>query len=284
MYKRATVTFLLFILITVVPAKSGEAIGRLVSLAPSLTEMVFELGAGESLVGVTDQCRYPPAALAIPKVGSYQTPNLETLLTMRPDMVLALQEHATIFYRFDELGIPYRVFDHRSLDGLLASLGSLGTLCGVPERAQEAQRMLADAFAPSSASADGPAMLFLIGRDYGQGGIANAYAVGTDGLYDRLIAAVGCRNAYTGGLPYPVLSGEGVAALEPDIIVEAIYAEMGTNEPPDSLRSDWNSLANLPAVRDGHIYYINADYVFVPGMRLVLLKQDLDAIVQAAAP
>ncbi|MCD8139634.1 MAG: helical backbone metal receptor [Planctomycetaceae bacterium] len=284
MSTRSVLAFLFLMAVALPPAKSGEAAGRLVSLAPSLTEMVFELGAGDALVGVTDQCRYPPEALALPSIGSYQTPNLEALLTMQPDMVLALQEHATIFPRFDELGIPYRVFDHRSLDGLLVSLGALGQLCGRPERAREAQDELARAFAPSPDSADGPAMLFLIGRDYGQGGIANAYAVGRDGLYDRLIAAVGCQNAYSGGLPYPVLSGEGVAALAPDIIVEAVYAEMGTMEQPESLRRDWDSLANLPAVRDGRIHYIDADYVFVPGMRLVLLKRDLEAIVKTAAP
>ncbi len=284
MRRRAVLSILFFTFFAVPSAHAGDAAGRLVSLAPSLTEMVFDLGAGASLVGVTDQCRYPREAQAIPKIGSYQTPNLETILTMRPDMVLALQEHSVIFPRLDELGIPYSVFDHRSLSGLLASLESLGNLCGVPERARQARDELAQAFTPLPGSMDGPALLFLIGRDYGRGGIANAYAVGKDDLYDRLIAAVGCRNAYTGGLPYPVLSGEGVAALEPDIIVEAIYAEMGTTEPPESLRRDWDSLANLPAVRDGRIYYINADYVFVPGMRLVLLKRDLDAIVKTAMP
>lgn len=265
------------------PASHAGERRRLVSLAPSLTEMVFELGAGDQLVGVSDHCRYPPEASAIAKVGSYQTPNLETLFMLRPDVILALGEHAPLFSRFDELGLAYSVFDHRTLPGLLDSLVRLGVICGTPEKGIADRQLLERAFRAAPNHADGPKMIFIIGRDYGTGSIANAYAVGKDELYDRLIAAIGCRNAYTGDLAYPVLSGEGVAALEPDIIVEAVYAEMGTSLPPQTLRRDWNSLANLPAVQNERVHYIDADYVFVPGMRLILLKRDLEAIVQAVA-
>lgn len=278
-------TFLTIACLMSFASLAGEG-RRLVSLAPSLTEMVFELGAGDQLVGVSDHCRYPPEAAAIAKVGTYQTPNLETLFILRPDMILALNEHAPLFSRFDELSLAYSVFDHRTLTGLLDSLVRLGIICGTPEKGIADRQLLEQALRVPPGQPDGPTLLFIIGRDYGTGSIANAYAVGRDQLYDSLITAIGCRNAYTGDLAYPVLSGEGVASLEPDIIIEAIYAEMGTSLPPETLRRDWNSLANLPAVQNERVHYIDSDYVFVPGMRLILLKGDLEAIVQGvpAAP
>lgn len=268
----------LFLAVVFLPSRSvGEEV-RLVSLAPSLTEMAFDLGAGDALVGVTEQCRYPDAALAIPKVGSYQSPGVEAVLALKPDMTLALDEHAPIFSLFRQIGINYTVFDHRSLPGLLDSLTRLGEICGRAETARELRQCLADAFRPAAGAENGPKALLLIGRDYGSGVVSNACAVGRDDLYDRLLAAAGFRNAYEGGLAYPVLSGEGVAALAPDVIVEAVYGEMGADLPDAALMADWSSLSVLPAVRDGRIACLRGDYIFIPGMRLIRLKEDLDGI------
>lgn len=255
---------------------------RLVSLAPSLTEMLFELGGGSQLVGVTQQCRYPPEAKTIQKIGDYQTPNIETIMTLAPTRVLALQEHAPIFPLLEDIGLTPDVFNHRSLPGILDSLTKLGDLCRQQQTAAKLKERLETAFAPKTTE-NRAKILFLIGRDYGQGTIANAYAVGKDNLYEHLFAAAGCQNAYPGDLAYPSLSGEGVASLRPDIIVEAVGGEMGATLPTEILRRDWASLANLPAVQSGRIYYLTGDYVFIPGMRLIQLKDDLQKIADAFA-
>ena len=276
--------FLAFLCVSAI-VSAAEARPRLVSLAPSLTEMVFAIGAGDLLVGVTNHCRYPPAAAELPKVGDYQMPNFEAIIVLQPDLVLVLAEHSPSFPTLDALGMRYERFDHRTLAGLLDSFTRLGEICAVAAEAVALRREMEEAFSPPvlPAGAVKPRMLVVFGRDYGQGGIANAYAIGRDGLYERLIEAVGCDNAYAGTAAYPVLSGEGVAALNPDIIVETVYtAEMGTNLPESRLRDDWEALSNLPAVRDGRLFYIMADYVYVPGARMLLLKRDFQRVVAEA--
>ncbi|MDR1521205.1 MAG: helical backbone metal receptor [Planctomycetota bacterium] len=254
---------------------------HLISLAPSLTEIVFAIGAGDALVGVTDHCRYPPEALARPKIGGYQTPSLETIMALRPDLLLTLAEHAPIHAALDSLGLKYEVFDHRSLPGLLASFARLGEICSAAGKAGELERELAEAFrAPTDKNRVRPSLLVLLGRSYGQGGIANAYAIGKDRLYDRLIAAAGCRNAYQGDLAYPVLSTEGVAAMNPDIIAEITYAEMGSDLPAETLLRDWEGIPNLKAARNRRVFVIRADYALIPGPRLILFKRDLLDIVR----
>lgn len=287
MIMRSLCSFVLLVFLSAfaaAPARAADGAPRLVSLAPSLTCMVFDLGAGDLLVGVTDHCRQPPEAQAIAKVGGYMTPNFEAILALRPDIVLTLAEHSPSHPTLDALSLRYVVFDHRSLDGVLDSLAELGDICGVPAKGKELRAILAQAFEPPERGADetAPTLLFLVGRDYGRGAIANAYAIGRDGLYDALIRAVGCDNAYAGGQAYPVLSGEGVASLDPDIVVEAVYAEMGAPMARDDLLKDWADLANLRAVRRGAVRYIRSDYVFLPGMRLLLLKRDLERIVAEA--
>lgn len=250
---------------------------RLVSLAPSLTEMVFALGAGDRLVGVTKHCRYPPAAASLPKVGGYQTPNYEAIMALRPDLVLTLNEHAPSLPMLDALGLRHAQFDHRSLEGVLESFTRLGEICGVPEKAAALRAALAKAFLPLTPPDGGerPKMLIIMAREYGRGGVANAYVIGRDGLYEKLIAAAGCQNAYTGEQAYPMLSGEGIAALDPDLVVEAIFGEMGSDIPDDRLLADWDSLANLRAVRNKRVHFLRAEYVFVPGARMILLRRDL---------
>lgn len=263
-------------------ACAGEHPKRLVSLAPSLTEMVFEIGAGDLLAGVTEHCRYPPEATRIAKVGGYQTPNFEAILSLRPDLVLTLAEHAPAHALLESMGIRYEVFDHRTATGVLDSFTALGKICARRESADRLRGELEKALEPPPGydGQNAPSLLFVIGRDYGKGLISNATIVGHDRLYETLIAAAGCRNAYRGDTAYPSLSGEGVAVLNPDVIIEGVYAEMGTTLDENSLRADWSALSNLRAIANGRIFYIRSDYVFIPGYRMTFLKRDLARIIE----
>ena len=93
---------------------AAQSPARIVSLAPSVTEVLFEAGAGARVVGVTSYCRFPPAALSLPKIGGYLTPNYEALVALQPDLVVTLAEHADLEPRIRALGIPILRVDHRS--------------------------------------------------------------------------------------------------------------------------------------------------------------------------
>ena len=90
--------FLLMLLFVLAPH-------RIVSVAPSITEILFALGAGDQVVGVTNYCNYPEAAKAKPKVGGYSTPSLEVILSLRPDQVIMMKNRPDVAQRLRQTGI-----------------------------------------------------------------------------------------------------------------------------------------------------------------------------------
>ena len=110
---------------------------RIVSLAPSVTEIVFALGGGDSLVGATDRCDYPPEARKIARIGGYGAPNVETLLALHPDLVIAVgierEEVADVLRRsgIRVLDVPIRNFEE-----LFAAIRQIGNAVGRPRQAE----------------------------------------------------------------------------------------------------------------------------------------------------
>jgi len=116
---------------------------RLVSLAPSITETLFLLGAGDQVVGNTDYCEYPPEAQSKPHVGSILSPSLEKIVALRPDLVLGSPEanRRETADRLEQLGIPLYGVTARSVDEMLASIADLGRLL---RREAEAKRLVSE--------------------------------------------------------------------------------------------------------------------------------------------
>jgi iron complex transport system substrate-binding protein len=237
---------------------------RIVSLAPSVTEALFEAGLGSRVVGVTSHCRFPPAVLALPRVGGYLTPSYEALVALRPDLVVTLAEHADVEPRLAALQLPVLRVDHGSLEGIVRSILTLGERCGVEAAAGRAaralQRDLTLAREIVGARAR-PRVLVLISRseDFRQ---FHAAAPGT--VYDDLIVQAGGRNALMSrAVRYPTLSIEGVMRLDPDAIVEFAAGA------PDAgaLRRQWDALDSVRAVRSGRVYVFTEEFLSVPGPR-----------------
>ena len=250
---------------------------RIVSLAPSVTEVLFEAGLGPRVVGVTSSCRFPREALALPNVGGYLTPSYEALVALRPDLVVILPEHADIEPRLAALRIPTLRLDHRSLDGIVRSIVALGERCGAQAGAAQAAGTLRQHLArvrqialdssrpgrPEPSAKAAPRVLICFGRteDFGR---LHAAAPGT--VHDDLIRQAGGQNALTSGaVSYPTLSVEGLLRLDPDVIVEFAAGR------PDAaaLRRQWNGLDSLRAVKTGRVHVFTDDFLAVPGPRFV---------------
>lgn len=239
---------------------------RIVSLAPSATEALFEAGLGPRVVGVTSYCRFPPEVLALPKVGGYLTPSYEALVALQPDLVVILPEHADIEPRLAALGIPTLRLDHRSLDGIVRSVIALGERCGAQASAAQAAGALRQHLARVQQIAAGrspPRVLICFGRteDFGR-----LYAAAPGTVHDDLIRQAGGQNALRSGVvSYPTLSVEGLLRLDPDVIVEFAAGR------PDAaaLRRQWNALDSLRAVKTGRVHVFTDDFLSVPGPRFV---------------
>lgn len=244
---------------------------RIVSLAPSVTEVLFEAGLGARVVGVTNYCQFPREVLALPKVGGYLTPSYEALVALHSDLIVTLPEHADLEPKLRALGFPILRVDHRSLDGIIRSIQQVGERCGaapVANRAADALRRKLDALRRIG-TGPRPRVLICFGRaeDFRQ---LTAAAPGT--IHDDLIAQAGGANVLTSrAVAYPTLSAEGVIRLDPDVIIE--FSSSTTDA--GILRQQWNHLDAVTAVKSGRVYVFTGEFLSVPGPRFVRFAETI---------
>ena len=113
---------------------------RIVSTAPSITEMLYELELGDRVVGVTTYCHYPPEVRSKPKIGSYLNPNFETTLALKPDLVVVLKEHRELGEKLRGFGLPVLDLQHNTLEGIYQSMLTLGERTGAAKIAESRVR------------------------------------------------------------------------------------------------------------------------------------------------
>jgi iron complex transport system substrate-binding protein len=251
---------------------------RIISLSPSVTEILFALGLGGRVVGVTRYCDYPPEALAKPKVGGLQDPNLEAIVALQPDLVIFREADAAWTAPFRELHLRTLAVNHKTVEGILESMLTIGLRC---DARREAERLVADLqgqldqLERKTAGLERPRVLLALERTLGAGRIEDVYAAGRGGFLDRMITLAGGENACPPtAVPFPVLSAEGIIRINPDVILDMASA-IDPGQTHDDFLADWQSLAQVEAVARGRVYRLDADYAYIPGPRLVLLAEDL---------
>ncbi|MEW6516173.1 MAG: helical backbone metal receptor [candidate division FCPU426 bacterium] len=253
---------------------------RLVSLAPSITETLYALGAGSQLLAVTDYCDYPAAAQGLPKVGGYYDPNFEVILSLRPDVAVLLSEHQEAAQRLRQLGVPVLVVEMHSVAGLITTYLQLGAVCGAEAKAAVLIRELLDAVSGSRDAVpppeQRPRVLIVVSRDYQARGIHETYVAGRGEFYDELLETAGAENAYRRPWPkYPKLTVEGVMSLDPDVIIELVGDPEFAGRPLDSLADDWQQVPGWQTGRRRRVEILAGSYTVRPGPRLPLLLWDL---------
>lgn len=266
-------------------AEEGVEPRRIVSLSPSVTEVLFALGLGDRVVGVSRYCSYPPEARTKAQVGGYLDPNYEAILALRPDLVVLRCENEQFVKSFRELGLQLLLVDHDSVEGVLDSMTAIGRRCGAEA---EAKKMVADIQAQihriteRTAGLDRPRVLVVAERTLGTGKIQNVYVTGASGFMNRMILLAGGKNACsdtTAG--FPVVSGEGILRMNPQVIIDLDVcnkSKAGGLTPEEILR-DWQQLPDVDAVRKGRVHLVNDDFAFIPGPRFILLVEKFARLI-----
>jgi len=250
---------------------------RVISLAPSVTETIFELGLGSALIGRTDFCRYPPEAKAIESIGGFYDVNLERLLTKKPTHVFALKENARSVEALRRFGVPVTEVDHSSRAGIRTSLTTIAATCGVKERAErrlaELDRQERETIAACNAmrGAKGTTpirTMVVVGRTREGSASSGVYVSGEDGFYSELLTMLGAANVNTRStVAVPSLSAEGIMSLNPEVVLEIVNVD--DNERPETLLAFWRSFPQLDAVKNNRVFLIDDDYASIPGPRYI---------------
>lgn len=228
---------------------------RIVSLMPSITEIVFELGAGSRIKGVTLYSNEPPAAAKLPNVGSYVHPDLEKIISLKPDLCLAVRDGNPkhIVDKITELGIPVYTIDPRNLAEIMESVMLLGKVLGTEEKARDIvdniQIKINAASERVAHAGNRPRVFFQIDA-------TPIVSAGSNTFIDQLITQAGGINLAAGPTAYPRYSWEDILLMQPEVV---IIASMAGGYSEEQLKAEWRRWPELPAVRDNRLYVVNAD-------------------------
>lgn len=237
---------------------------RIVSLAPSITEILFAIGLDEEIVGVTDFCNYPPAALTKPKV-TYSKPNLEVLVALEPQLVLAPPTflRADLLAKLEQLKIPTFIIESQTLGSIFGHIQLLGRMVG---RAPEANAFSADlrkqvmALTKKVEGRPRPTLLYVLNSE-------PLITVGPGSFIHHLIELAGGRNAAErANAPYPRLTMEEVLTQNPDILLFPIGEYEGI---PQAEQDRWKRWKTLRAVQDEKLFQVRSDLLNRPGPRVL---------------
>jgi len=252
---------------------------RIVSMAPSITETLYALGLGDRVVGVTRYCEYPPDVQRKTRVGGYFDPNLEAILTLKPDLVIMLEEQAESMPAMDKLKLETLVVSHKTIDGIIDSFRTIGRRCGRGPGGRWMAREFKDRLERICAKTQGlprPRVLFVLDRTFGRGHLTDVYVAGADDFFETIIESAGGRNACrVRSVRNPVVSPEGLLWLDPDVIVDLARTDVLERYDRQTILADWKELAQMKAVQSGQLLIFDKGYACVPGPRLIQLVEDL---------
>lgn len=242
---------------------------RIVSLAPSLTETLFAVGAGDRVVGVTRFCEWPPEAAKRPRVGGFLDTSFEAIVALQPDLIVALPSHRDHIPRLEVLGLRCVVVSQTSLSDILDSLLQLGDLTGQRQNAQQvaaALRQQLDQIWERVAGQPRPRTLLSSGRNPADNSLSEVYIVGRKSFLHDLLETAGGQNAFPDAtVEYPMLSAEGIIRLDPEVIIEFVSEEDPVRFPDTLYLEPWNRLNVLDAVKNGRVYLIRGRHYTIPG-------------------
>ena len=243
---------------------------RIVTIVPAVTEMLFAVGAGPHVVGVSNFARYPQAVQRLPRVGALLNPNIERILSLGPDLAILYGSQTDAIEQLTGAGIEVLTYRHGGITDAMEVLKELGRRTG---RAFEANKIVANIQAALSAitdrvsGQDRPRVLLVVGREPDT--IRNLYASGGIGFLHDMIVAAGGENVFGNILKEAVQpTTEALLALQPEVIVE-IQAEgmMSVRQSPRH-QNVWQALSAIPAVRTGRVHLLAGNDLVVPGPRL----------------
>jgi len=247
----------------------------IIALAPSITEIIYDLGQERRLVGVTQYSTYPPEAESLPRVGSYVRLDIEKIVALKPDLCFAIKDGNPkhIVDTIVSLGIPVYVINPRNLEEIMDTITRLGSLLQAEKSASELvsdmEKRIEQVKAQVRKGDHRPRVFFQIDAE-------PLFSAGTDTFIHELIKLAGGINTTAGPVSYPRYSWEDIIVLQPEIVV---ISSMAGGLTPEYLLKSWKQWDLLSAVKNDRIYVVNAELFDRPTPRLVDGLEVIAAII-----
>jgi iron complex transport system substrate-binding protein len=247
---------------------------RIVSTAPSITELLYALGLGDRVVGVTRFCRYPPEAQLKPKIGDYTAPNLEAIAALKPDLVVIQTNPIHLADRLAALKLRVLEVDQENIAAIYKSIREVAAATGTEQTGNRLSDSIRDGLNKiHSRVANLPRvrMMFVIGRSPDR--LDGLVVVGRASYLNEVIEIAGGENVFRDAkAAYPEVSLEEVMARNPEAIVD--MGDMSdttgvTEQHKRSVIALWDRIPTLAAVKQHRVFAVASDMYVVPGPRVI---------------
>ena len=281
-----TVAAILAVAVGLVSAQSPPQ--KIISLVPSVTEILFAIGAGSQLAGIGSFDQVPDGydGAQLARVGGLLDPDMERIFTLRPDLVVLYSSQTDPGQQLERAGIPVLAYKHGGLAEVSQTIRALGLRTGHSAQAESiAADMEAGLAAIRARVADRPKprTLLVFGREPLT--LRNIYASGGNGFLHDMLDAAGGVNVFASVASENVaqVNSEAILASAPDVIIEIRYAKRFREETVEDERAVWRRLSTLPAVRSDRIHFVTGNRFVVPGPGVVEATEELARILHPGA-
>jgi len=245
---------------------------RIVSLVPSVTEMLFLIDAGARVVGVSSFDHFPADVDRLPRVGALMDPDIEKILSLRPDLVITYGSQQDLATRLAKASVPVFSYRHGSLGDITVTLRELGRRLGSTSQAENVagriERSLDDIRRRVSIEAR-PRVLLVIGRE--PRSLRAINVGGGYGFLHDLLEVAGGTNVFADVKRESLLvSTETILSRAPDVILELHYTDTPSPTFVERERATWSVLSAVPAVKHGRVELLFGEELVLPGPRVVV--------------
>jgi iron complex transport system substrate-binding protein len=251
---------------------------RIISLAPSNTEILYSLGLGDRVVAVTSYDNYPPEVKQKPNIGGFSDPNIEKIVSLSPDLVVAAPIHEKqVIPELEAKGITVLALAPKTLDDVMSAISLVGNATGTSSKASEVvsgmQKRIKAITDKTDKLAAGqkPKVLYIVWHD-------PLMASGAETFHDELIRKAGGVNMIQDASGYPTISLETVINDNPDIILAGIGMGEGQDAPLKFAQSE-PRLRDVSARLNSRVYGIDSDLSGRAGPRIVDVLEQFARII-----
>lgn len=255
-----------------VAGPAPRPVAKIISLVPAVTEMLYAIGAGNKLVAVSSYDTFPPEVKRLPNVGALLDPNVERILSLRPDLVIVYGSQVDLKQQLARAGIAVFDYRHAGLADVTSTIRDLGDRTGDGARAHDVAARIEQGLRDIRARVQGrprPRTLVVFGRE--RLALRGLYASGAVGFLDDMLDVAGGVNVFDDvKLQAVQASTEQILAKRPEVILEvrAANSAFPSGDRVSELNV-WKVLAAVPAVRNQRVHFLFDDRIVIPGPRVV---------------
>jgi iron complex transport system substrate-binding protein len=266
-------------------APQASAPRRIVSLVPALTEMLFAIGAGPQVIAVSSFDDFPPEVTKLPRVGALLDPDLERILSMRPDLVITYGSQTELEAQFARAGIRTFSYRHGGIETVLGTMRDLGQATGRTDAANRKVTEIRGQLEAVRARVKGrprPRTLLVFERQPRT--LQGLYVSGGRGFLHELLDVAGATNVFA-DIPREAIqpSHETLLMRAPAVVLEVRATGLLAASEVVHEQGVWAALPSIPAVRTRRVHFLNDDSIVVPGPRVGVAAQALARVLHPEA-